>query len=726
MRKKSHCDLLERQTWKLTSSVQNEAAALMDWCRSSCFNLQQRSIKEIGTPNYENGQNTRKGSRTCRNYSFQFYDHVPFKINRKSEVLWHVHPTDWSSSDGMRPTGKRAGRLSPGEGPGNRPRGNTWKLPSEPNQLAWDVGWWEGIRGQPNQNMKGTKRLDLNRSFKQCINPFKNLLPDVREFKITIRGPDPLFRKHGLDKKLKPLLEFERYKNSRLNRYAKMQIIRLNRHLLEGRIYWRIAEMLLRKSLVFGLLSLHHKFPLWQREHSLWKIKKIYKEFEELRQETGLQTLIYKRRYVLKSDNVTKRPLGVPTPAWRMYMSLWNQLLAIYLKNSYSPEQHGFTTGRGTTTAWTSVIRRLMTAKHVLCYDLRECFERIVISETSLLLEELGVSRRLVDQLDEINRSPIELPEVHEIDERVAISKRAADKEYKEWKRSEASKYVEDAKSCYDNGPLTKYDWLWFVKKEQTRSEEHYGDWELGEQIEDTETADMDRGLPQGSPTSPLLSILSISRSKLGSYPHVMYADDGILFDVDPLSLPDVTELSDEKYGVLIHPSPEKTYWARKWGEELRPIKFLGLIIENGELRSETRKGKSLKLDQWELLSEEAQRNTLRELGRQTERKRMKKRNYLKGKPWEDYMMSTIQGYIISRLYAGTWNREDFDQDFHLKFKEGSYISYYRKHESNPWKLKMREDLKLNIFNSSSVAISWMARYQRKIRKQNLKKKLSG
>lgn len=73
-----------------------------------------------------------------------------------------------------------------------------------------------------------------------------------------------------------------------------------------------------------------------------------------------------------------------------------------------------------------------MTAKHVLCYDLRECFERIVISETSLLLEELGVSRRLVDQLDEINRSPIELPEVHEIDERVAISKRAADKEYKE------------------------------------------------------------------------------------------------------------------------------------------------------------------------------------------------------------------------------------------------------------------------------------------------------
>lgn len=50
------------------------------------------------------------------------------------------------------------------------------------------------------------------------IQPFK-LLPDVRDFRIELQGEDPLFKKYGLNKKIKPKLTFTRYTNRKINRY---------------------------------------------------------------------------------------------------------------------------------------------------------------------------------------------------------------------------------------------------------------------------------------------------------------------------------------------------------------------------------------------------------------------------------------------------------------------------------------------------------------------------
>lgn len=56
-------------------------------------------------------------------------------------------------------------------------------------------------------------------SLKPQLQPFK-LLPDVREFKIELQGEDPLFKKFGLKKNLKPRLTFTRYTNKKINRYV--------------------------------------------------------------------------------------------------------------------------------------------------------------------------------------------------------------------------------------------------------------------------------------------------------------------------------------------------------------------------------------------------------------------------------------------------------------------------------------------------------------------------
>jgi hypothetical protein len=54
-------------------------------------------------------------------------------------------------------------------------------------------------------------------------------LPDVKSFKIKIKGYDPLFKEHGINKRLAPEFEFTKYKNKKLNRYLENQVIRLDK-----------------------------------------------------------------------------------------------------------------------------------------------------------------------------------------------------------------------------------------------------------------------------------------------------------------------------------------------------------------------------------------------------------------------------------------------------------------------------------------------------------------
>ena len=48
----------------------------------------------------------------------------------------------------------------------------------------------------------------------------------------------------------------------------------------------------------------------------------------------------------------------------------------------------------------------------------------------------------------------------------------------------------------------------------------------------DREAEEANRGFAQGSALSPLLSVFAKSHSKVSQYDHIMYADDGLLYNL--------------------------------------------------------------------------------------------------------------------------------------------------------------------------------------------------
>jgi len=138
-------------------------------------------------------------------------------------------------------------------------------------------------------------------------------------------------------------------------------------------------------------------------------------------------------------------------------------------------------------------------------------------------------------------------------------------------------------------------------------------------------------GVPQGSPLSPILSILMLEHTLMVNPNTVMYADDGVVFgkgirctqkefreayglpkhQIIPLEvkmmlrrvLADMTDLN-------IEINLQKSGMVMKDGKWLKPLKFLGmeLFMDGTRIRAKTRKGADA-----EFSSEEAFLNHLRD-----------------------------------------------------------------------------------------------------------------
>jgi len=153
------------------------------------------------------------------------------------------------------------------------------------------------------------------------------------------------------------------------------------------------------------------------------------------------------------------------------------------------------------------------------------------------------------------------------------------------------------------------------------------------------------KNLPQGSPTSPILTILGLNSFVNQCKDAVFYADDGIFFSDKPIKL-----WNSVGAGIFIH--PEKSSYIVENGEVKKECKFLGLTynLVTKQLRGSTRKGSTL------VLVEKAFQ-MLNFVAYHLDKK-------LKGNRVERLLKSGVGGYFLACLYKGTYDLTSTRKDF--------------------------------------------------------------
>lgn len=175
-------------------------------------------------------------------------------------------------------------------------------------------------------------------------------------------------------------------------------------------------------------------------------------------------------------------------------------------------------------------------------YDLKDCFNKIRISRLIHILRQQGLPTHLLTELRNLNGSSPKLPKEELLDESQARAKSKFQLEIDNFRASGFHSESQIQKMISEEAYLSTY-----LPKPgdlpgifRTGSINNFLSMNEGQ----------DEGLPQGSPTSPLLTILVISYSMISKFYHIMYADDGLLFDVTDR---DIEYLDNRADGIMVN-----------------------------------------------------------------------------------------------------------------------------------------------------------------------------
>jgi hypothetical protein len=507
--------------------------------------------------------------------------------------------------------------------------------------------------------------------------PFKKL-PNVREFTIKWLHPyDPTLEDHGIKRRL-ATAEFESkpYKNKSMNRYVTYQFRRLNNCTSHPSKFWAIATHLLFRSHSYRTICFNHVYPQWHRKYKYSVVKNILESLRKI----DLDRYDHKIKLIPK-PNGEMRPLGIPSPAWRVLLHGLNNILLVWFSAYLHPSQHGFIPGRGTLTAWQDISTKL-TSSHIYEFDLRKFFDTVNLSYLSKLLKITGIPIHIADTIIKWNQTLPRRSPRHGITWANPLDE------------AQDYKYHKTGVNLIGHTDYT----YWINRKRQD------------EYLDPTITPyEYYRGVSQGMPTSPLLStILLAPHLHLNSTESiVLYADDGIIFSNHAIIPP----VFPKQTGISLNSS--KSSHVKINDVWQHALKFLGLtytyspdspsdtLIHSGTLRNSTRIPKSFTLSKLD---------AFREAGYYV--------NYSGNvdTTFDHWLKTKIAGYLHSRLYLGNYEDNDVLQDFSYNYESRSWAHLEcrrRPSVSSPATYRINSDKDVpafTIFNSSSFANQSLSR----------------
>jgi len=172
-----------------------------------------------------------------------------------------------------------------------------------------------------------------------------------------------------------------------------------------------------------------------------------------------------------------------------VYLHLLNVVLTFYLEagGHAHDSQHGFRPGRGTVSAWKVILEKVITSRDIFEFDLKSFFDSVNLDYISNQLILMGVPANIVKRLYYINTCACNVKPPYMINEFEHMMKKLLHK------NASFEEVVQHPR------PIS---YMYRV-----------------------------RGVPQGSPTSPVLSTLALHESILDrGVETIMYADDGLYY----------------------------------------------------------------------------------------------------------------------------------------------------------------------------------------------------
>lgn len=493
-------------------------------------------------------------------------------------------------------------------------------------------------------------------------------IPAVMEYRHVIGEFNALLKRIGIKYRMKGKTKIKMHKINRLNRYMAHQIDRLRKAKTNPKLFWTIALRCIQHSIAFRFSALHKIYPSWHTTLAMSEVIKINRKVNHIVQEWD-PVLKFHRVYIPKPGNKW-RPLGVPTPEWRIALHMWNNMLQLFLEDKLLDTQHGFIVGRGTLTAWREIFAKIIKAKYIYECDLEQFFPSVDLKRISEVLTEYKVPPPIVEYLELINLNAPKLPAEELLDERVYKAKQILNEEESSegWEMLEAIKF---ARSKGYGMIYESFDPLNQTNKGDVYSKElSAGDiiggwesWNLDEEDRDLYEK-VFQGVPQGAPTSPLLSILILKdflSNQDCTVESISYADDPIFYSNKDFAIQDYQE-----YGIKIN--QDKSGWIKRDGKWLKPLKYLGLTYDgttktlygtprNGPISQIPRELQTL----WQSISYGAKDNYVADIA---------KRNFF--------------GFVQAALYTNNWKNlqvsvtkeylEARNQKVHKKSLFGKYM----------------------------------------------------